>query len=142
MASFWYCSALIMAFMASTLLALPSDSLHNPKSSTIISASPSLFTTNSPQPISPFQELSPEIAPLLPSPGGNIPSATGSIPTIPSNPSPPNPDEFEAPAPDPSALSPFGLPGSFAPPTALPWYSNSLLLLAGSALFLFSLPLH
>ncbi|KGN46189.1 classical arabinogalactan protein 25 [Cucumis sativus] len=124
MASFWYCSAVIMVFMASPLLALPS--VPNPK------------------PSSPFQELSPEIAPLLPSTGDKIPSATGSsIPTIPSNPSPPNPDDFEALGPDSSALSPFGLPGSFAPPNSLPCYSNWLLLLLnGLALLTFSMHLH
>lgn len=108
--------------MASPLLALPS--------------------VPNPQPSSPFQELSPEIAPLLPSTGGKIPSATGSIPTIPSNPSPPNPDEFEAPGPDSSALSPFGLPGSFAAPKSLLCYSNWLLLLTGLAILAFSLHLH
>ncbi|XP_022958905.1 classical arabinogalactan protein 25-like [Cucurbita moschata] len=122
MASFWYCAAVIMALMASPLLALPS--LPNPKLS------------------SSFQELSPDIAPLLPSSGGSIPSASGSIPTIPSNPSPPNPDEFEAPGPDSSALSPLGLPGSFAAPKPLPPYSNSLLLLTALSLHAFYLHLH
>ncbi|KAG7026286.1 hypothetical protein SDJN02_12787, partial [Cucurbita argyrosperma subsp. argyrosperma] len=125
MACFWYCSALITAFLATPLLALPFLT----------------STTTS----SPFQELSPEIAPLLPSTGDQIPSATGSIPTIPSNPSPPNPDEFEAPAPDPSALSPFGLPASFAAPKPpLPCSSNALLLLSAllAALHAFSLLLH
>ncbi|XP_028781434.1 classical arabinogalactan protein 25-like [Neltuma alba] len=68
---------------------------------------------------SPFRELSPDIAPLLPSPGGVLPTPTGSdIPTIPSSPSPPNPDDDLTAAPGPlSALSPFGpvQPDSQAP---------------------------
>lgn len=60
--------------------------------------------------MSPFQVLSPETAPLLPSPGGNIvPSpADPFMPTIPAFPSPPNPDNLVTPASD-SAFSPFGL---------------------------------
>ncbi|KAF7837155.1 classical arabinogalactan protein 26-like [Senna tora] len=50
-------------------------------------------------PLSSFQQLSPDIAPLLPSPGEVLPT---DIPTIPSSPSPPNPD-------DTVAFSPFGL---------------------------------
>ncbi|KDP40031.1 hypothetical protein JCGZ_02029 [Jatropha curcas] len=69
---------------------------------------------------SPFQELSPEIAPLLPSPGGVLPSpAISSLPTIPSTPSPPNPDALPAPGPG-SALSPLAsLPASSAAPHSL-----------------------
>ncbi|KAF9673516.1 hypothetical protein SADUNF_Sadunf10G0032400 [Salix dunnii] len=79
----------------------------NSKTSTYpISTSPA-FLTNSPSP-SPFQELPPDIAPLLPSPGGVLPPPTvSSDPTIPSTPSPPNPDGVVAPGPD-SAFSPLG----------------------------------
>ncbi|CAJ1962265.1 unnamed protein product [Sphenostylis stenocarpa] len=73
-----------------------------------LSSSPATLTDPPPSSLSPFQELSPDIAPLLPSPGGVLPTPSGSdIPTIPSNPSPPNPDDLIAPGPL-SALSPFG----------------------------------
>ncbi|KAK8971691.1 hypothetical protein V6N11_018871 [Hibiscus sabdariffa] len=56
----------------------------------------------------PFRPLSPDVAPLLPSPGGLVPTTGTSMPTIPSNPSPPNPD---------SAFPPFGsLPESSTSP--------------------------
>ncbi|KAF7813694.1 classical arabinogalactan protein 26-like [Senna tora] len=70
-------------------------------------ADPPLSSSSSP---SPFPELSPDIAPLLPSPGGVLPTPIGSdIPTIPSSPSPPNPDDDASLAHGPSsAFSPFG----------------------------------
>lgn len=120
MASFWFHLALIMAFMASPLLSLSSQI--NSKASTI-AATPS-FLTN-PPPLSPFQELSPDILPLLPSPGGVVPPTGSSIPTIPSSPSPPNPDEFVAPGPD-SAFSPLGsLPATAAAPEVVVSYFNT-----------------
>ncbi|XP_059434590.1 classical arabinogalactan protein 25 [Corylus avellana] len=129
MASFWFHLALIMAFMASPLLSLSSQI--NSKASTI-AATPS-FLTN-PPPLSPFQELSPDIAPLLPSPGGVVPPTGSSIPTIPSSPSPPNPDELVAPGPD-SAFSPLGsLPASSASPKILVSYLNAAIF-AGLAAF-------
>ncbi|TQE02688.1 hypothetical protein C1H46_011661 [Malus baccata] len=97
MASFWLNVALMMALMASPLLSF------NSKASSI-SASPAFFT-NSP-PSSNLQGLvPPEIAPLLPSPGPEVPTTPtdSSIPTIPSNPSPLNLDDPPYPA-----LSPFG----------------------------------
>ncbi|KAJ6319023.1 hypothetical protein OIU76_014378 [Salix suchowensis] len=110
MAAFWWS----LIALAVPLVISPSSSTQlNPETS----AYPiSTFLANSP-PIPPFQELSPDIAPLLPSPGGALPSpATSSIPTIPSSPSPPNPDEAVASGPD-SAFSPLGalLASSAAP---------------------------
>ncbi|GMN46446.1 hypothetical protein TIFTF001_015633 [Ficus carica] len=97
MASFWFHLVLIMAFSASPLLSL-SSSQHNSKATNLP------FLTNPPP--SSFQELSPEITPLLPSPGGVVPTPTSSsVSTIPSNPSPPNPDDLPALGP---AFSPFG----------------------------------
>ncbi|KAH7844436.1 hypothetical protein Vadar_027973 [Vaccinium darrowii] len=70
-----------------------------------ISAAPAVLPD---PPLSPFQELSPDITPLFPSPGGELPSPTGSsIPTIPSTLSPPNPDAVAIAGPY-SALSPYG----------------------------------
>lgn len=66
--------------------------------------------------ISPFDQLSPEIAPLLPSPGAaDLPSGAG---TIPSSPSPPDPDTSDDSFPDPLAFPPFTSPpvSSLAPP--------------------------
>uniref|UniRef100_A0A0R0GRT1 Uncharacterized protein n=1 Tax=Glycine max TaxID=3847 RepID=A0A0R0GRT1_SOYBN len=114
---------IIIAFMPSPLLSSYSQQ-PIPKVPTL-SSSPATLTDPPPSPhlssLSPFQELSPDIAPLLPSPGGVLPTpAAGSdIPTIPSNPSPPNPDDIIAPGPL-SAFSPFGSPlSSNAPTTSL-----------------------
>ncbi|KAJ1414265.1 classical arabinogalactan protein 26-like [Sesbania bispinosa] len=97
---------IIISFMPSPLLSSYS-SPPIPKVPTL-SSSPASLTEPPPSTLSPFQELSPDIAPLLPSPGGALPTPAGSdIPTIPSNPSPPNPDDMIAPGPL-SALSPFG----------------------------------
>ncbi|KAF5941704.1 hypothetical protein HYC85_019346 [Camellia sinensis] len=113
MASFWFLLApplIIMAFMASPSLSFSSSKkLQNtpPIATTIatISAAPALLPN--PPLSSPFTELSPDISPLLPSPGGELPSPTGSsIPTIPSNPSPPNPDETLGLGPDSALVSP------------------------------------
>ncbi|KAK7359646.1 hypothetical protein VNO77_01608 [Canavalia gladiata] len=108
---------IIMAFMPSPLLS--SYLQPSPKVPTL-SSSPATLTDPPPSPLSPFQALSPDIAPLLPSPGGVLPTPTGSdIPIIPSNPSPPNPDDIIAPGPL-SALSPFGsMPGSSGAPRSL-----------------------
>lgn len=71
--------------------------------------------------ISSFQELSPEIAPLLPSPGDALPSDDGSG-TIPSSPSPPDPDTNDGSYPDPLAFAPFASPpfSSLSPPSHPP----------------------
>ncbi|CAH8271533.1 unnamed protein product [Arabidopsis lyrata] len=71
--------------------------------------------------ISSFQELSPEIAPLLPSPGDALPSDDGSG-TIPSSPSPPDPDTNDGSYPDPLAFAPFASPpfSSPSPPSHPP----------------------
>ncbi|KAF5736921.1 classical arabinogalactan protein 26-like [Tripterygium wilfordii] len=87
MASFWSLLLFIISFMAASISA-------------------SSATLNSP-PVSPFQELTPDIAPLLPTPGGVVPPTASSIPTISSDPSPPNPDELGAPGPE-SAFSHSG----------------------------------
>ncbi|KAE9591412.1 hypothetical protein Lalb_Chr20g0118191 [Lupinus albus] len=94
--------------------------LHSSYSQTIpqvstLSTSPTTVKDPSPYTLSPFQELSPDIAPLFPSsPGDVLPTPGGSeIPTIPSNPSS-NPDDMVAPGPL-SAFSPFGSMSSNAP---------------------------
>ncbi|OIV91948.1 hypothetical protein TanjilG_23209 [Lupinus angustifolius] len=105
---------IIISFMPSPL--------HSSYSQTIpqvptLSTSPSTLKDPSPSSLSPFQELSPDIAPLFPSsPGDVLPTSGGSeIPTIPSNPSS-NPDDMVAPGPL-SAFSPFGSMSSNAPTT-------------------------
>ena len=126
MASFWFHLVLIMALSGSPLLSLSSQL--NSQASTLPS-SPA-FSTNQPPS---FQELSPDITPLLPSPGGVLPTPTvSSVPTIPSNPSPPNPDELAAAGP---AFSPFGsMPVSTAA-TSFAWSSN-LAAFAGLAVYI------
>ncbi|CAL1413336.1 unnamed protein product [Linum trigynum] len=99
--------------ISATILFFPSLTTSQP--STIIPASPALPENSSP--LSPYEELSPDIAPLLPTPGGELPSpSVASIPTIPSNPSTPNPDEFAA-AQGPAAAA-YG--PSFSPLGSLP----------------------
>nr|ABK92873.1 unknown [Populus trichocarpa] len=67
--------------------------------------------------------LSPDIEPLFPTPGVGAPSPTeSSITTIPSNPSPPNPDDMLAPGPAGSSISPSG---------SLPAYSSMSLTSSG-----------
>ncbi|KAK3407369.1 hypothetical protein EUGRSUZ_K03437 [Eucalyptus grandis] len=66
--------------------------------STTISAAPSLLPSS---PLSPSPALSPDITPLLPSPGSEAAAPDASmLPIIPSSPSPPNPDEMLAPGPN------------------------------------------
>ncbi|KAJ6721796.1 CLASSICAL ARABINOGALACTAN PROTEIN 25 [Salix viminalis] len=95
-----------------------STQLNSKTSNYPISTSPAILA-NPPSP-SPVQELPPDVAPLLPSPGGVLPSPTvSSVPTIPSTPSPPDPDGVVAPGPG-SAFSPLGpLPASSASPRNL-----------------------
>ncbi|KAG2300179.1 hypothetical protein Bca52824_036651 [Brassica carinata] len=84
--------------------------------------------------ISPFQELSPEIAPLLPSPGDALPSGAGAG-TIPASPSPPDPDTSDGSSyPDP-AFAPFASPpvSSPAPPSHPPAGVVLLFLVVSSA---------
>ncbi|XP_010420649.1 PREDICTED: classical arabinogalactan protein 25-like [Camelina sativa] len=78
--------------------------------------------------ISPFQQLSPDIAPLLPSPGDSLPSDDGGG-TIPASPSPPDPDTNDGSYPDPLAFAPFASPpvSSPAPPSSHP-FSGVLIL--------------
>ncbi|CAI0627008.1 unnamed protein product [Linum tenue] len=109
--------------ISATILFFPSLTTSQP--STIIPASPALLE-NSP-PLSPYEELSPDIAPLLPTPGGELPSpSVASIPTIPSNPSTPNPDEFAA-AQGPAAAALGSLPVSSAFSNNSPYLALSVL---------------
>ncbi|CAA2979445.1 classical arabinogalactan 26-like [Olea europaea subsp. europaea] len=84
-----------MAFSSS--LALKKASQLSVPASTI-SAAPSLLPY--PPLSAPPPALSPDIAPLFPSPGGSeLSPSESSMPTIPSSPSPPNPDAIAAPGP-------------------------------------------
>ncbi|KAK4425773.1 hypothetical protein Salat_1771300 [Sesamum alatum] len=97
--SHFLAAAIIMIFLA---LSLPSHqlSLETP----VIAAAPALLPN---PPLSPYTELPPDIAPLLPSPGGTARSpAQSSMPTIPSTRSP-NPDTLTAIGPD-AAVAPSG----------------------------------
>ncbi|CAI9765896.1 unnamed protein product [Fraxinus pennsylvanica] len=87
----------MMALMVSSLHSLPSDKMISESSS--ISSAPAL---------QPNPPLSPDVSPLLPSPGGVVPSPTGSsLPTIPSD-STQNPDMSKPVGPD-TAFAPSGL---------------------------------
>ncbi|KAF8387929.1 hypothetical protein HHK36_026591 [Tetracentron sinense] len=123
MDSFWFLLPLFVAFMISPSLSLSSSHLR--LESYAISAAPALLPSS---PISPSPNLSPDITPLFPSPGAVVvPSPTGSssMPTIPSNPSPPNPDEMLAPGPD-LAFSPSGSDSaSSSAPLNIDGYPNS-----------------
>ncbi|CAI9785635.1 unnamed protein product [Fraxinus pennsylvanica] len=90
---------LVMVFVAfSSSLALKKASQLSVPASTI-SAAPSLLPYP-PLSAPPPALLSPDIAPLFPSPGGSeLSPSESSMPTIPSSPSPPNPDETAAPGP-------------------------------------------
>ncbi|CAA3001903.1 Hypothetical predicted protein [Olea europaea subsp. europaea] len=98
MASFYLRVAIIMAFMVSYLHSLPSDKMISESSS--ISPAPEL---------QPNPPLSPDVSPLLPSPGGVVPPPSGSsLPTIPSD-STQNPD----------MMGPVGPNAAFAPSGSL-----------------------
>ncbi|WCJ21420.1 hypothetical protein M5689_003574 [Euphorbia peplus] len=141
MASFCSFLATFMIFMA--FLSQPFASKTHVKLSTI-SAAPALMpqpplSSYSPNP-SPF--LSPDIQPVFPTDGAYVPSPSDtSFPTIPSTPSPPNPDVIQSAAHAPSfSISPSGsLPASsamaFPPPTAT--FSFSLLFLGFIASLLY-----
>ncbi|KAK2393985.1 hypothetical protein P8452_15881 [Trifolium repens] len=99
---------IIMIFMPSPIFSSYSQSETIPEIPTLSTSSPTTKTNPSPSTLSPFQVLSPDISPLLPSPGGALPTPAGSdIPTIPSNPSPPNPDDVIASGPF-NAFAPYG----------------------------------
>ncbi|XP_031123171.1 classical arabinogalactan protein 26 [Ipomoea triloba] len=92
-------------FMIFLILRLTNTLSLNLPTSTI-SAAPSLLPF---PPSSSPPALSPDITPLFPSPGGSeLAPSDSSLPTIPSSPSPPNPDEILAPGPLMAALSPSG----------------------------------
>ncbi|KAL2510590.1 classical arabinogalactan protein 26 [Abeliophyllum distichum] len=120
---------LVMVFMASSSsLAFKKASQLSVPASTI-SAAPALLPY---PPLSAPPALSPDIAPLFPSPGGSEPSPSeSSIPTIPSSPSPPNPDAMAAPGP--------GV--AFPPEGMLPVTSAVALNLQGSVCFILVLSL-
>ncbi|XP_027166928.1 classical arabinogalactan protein 27-like [Coffea eugenioides] len=111
MAAFCFLVALIAALLVSPSLSLSSTSPL--KNTPTISAAPTILPD---PPLSPNTEISPDIAPLLPSPGSTTT-------TIPSNPSPPNPDGVSSVGPDPA----------FAPAGSLPFSSAVNLSLAESA---------
>ncbi|KAF6157804.1 hypothetical protein GIB67_038272 [Kingdonia uniflora] len=110
-------------------------SIHSLKVATsTISAAPAVLP-DAPISLPPSSTLSPDITPLLPLPKGSTTSPSpnespSSVPTIPSNPSPPNPDEFISPGPD-SAVSPFG--SSSLPPMTS---ASSPMVLVGGLLYL------
>ncbi|CAI9781133.1 unnamed protein product [Fraxinus pennsylvanica] len=116
-----------MAFSSSLALKKASQ-LSEPAST--ISAAPALLPY--PPLSAPPPALSPDIAPLFPSPGGSeLSPSESSMPTIPSSPSPPNPDVMAAPGPG-VALPPEGL---------LPDSSALALNLQGSVCFILALSL-
>ncbi|KAL3508037.1 hypothetical protein ACH5RR_033419 [Cinchona calisaya] len=108
MATFCFLVALIVAFLLvspSLSFTISTTSQLKKNTTPTISSAPTILPAD--PPLSPYTELSPEIAPLLPAPGSTT------IPTIPSNPSP-NPDEVSSVDPD-SAFAPSGsLPASSA----------------------------
>uniref|UniRef100_A0A5B7B9R3 Classical arabinogalactan protein 26-like n=1 Tax=Davidia involucrata TaxID=16924 RepID=A0A5B7B9R3_DAVIN len=124
MAAWKWLLTLGMVFMAYPSSSLPTST---------ISAAPA-FLPNPPSLSSPpLPTLSPDINPLLPSPGGAGLSPTeSSVPTIPSSPSPPNPDAT-AVAPGPGmAFSPSGsLPDSSSVALNLSGPLHSVMLLLG-----------
>ncbi|KAG8370058.1 hypothetical protein BUALT_Bualt14G0078100 [Buddleja alternifolia] len=90
----------LILISSSTILSIPSDNFIP-----TISAAPALLPN---PPLSPYTELSPDITPLLPSPGGTARSPDrSSLPTIPSSHSPPNPDTTSSIGPD-TAVAPSG----------------------------------
>uniref|UniRef100_A0A6M2EBN9 Classical arabinogalactan protein 26 n=1 Tax=Populus davidiana TaxID=266767 RepID=A0A6M2EBN9_9ROSI len=99
-------STLFMAFFSSPAL---TSQIHARIST--ISAAPALLPV---APLSSPPTLSPDIEPLLPTPGAGAPSPTeSSLPTIPSSPSPPNPSDIVPPGPARFSISPSGsLPAS------------------------------
>ncbi|KAJ8898699.1 hypothetical protein K2173_004733 [Erythroxylum novogranatense] len=104
MASFCSFLAMFIMFMP-TFSSLALTSRVQAQFSTI-AASPSFLPD---APLSSPPSLSPDMEPLFPAPGVDIPSpAESSLPTIPASPSPPNPDDLLAPGPA-TAISPTGL---------------------------------
>ncbi|KAL6581857.1 hypothetical protein OROMI_005871 [Orobanche minor] len=97
MAYFHFLAAPIIIIIALPILTLPSH--QQSLETSTISAAPALL------PVLPYTELSPDIAPLLPSPGG---PALSAMPTIPSSRSP-NPDTIASVGPE-SAFAPTGGP--------------------------------
>ncbi|GAB4851225.1 hypothetical protein Ancab_030521 [Ancistrocladus abbreviatus] len=132
MASFRF--SLIVLMLLLTLMILPSPSFSSQtklKSSAISTAAPPAFLPDIAPVLPPYQELSPDITPLLPTLGGGgseaSPPADSSMGFIPSSLSPPNPDAVTDPA-----VSPFGsLPSSSSALScsSFSWFLKSCLLL-------------
>ncbi|CAN1191452.1 hypothetical protein LINPERPRIM_LOCUS42093 [Linum perenne] len=93
--------------------------------------------------ISSYQQLSPDIAPLLPTPGRNLPTpSVNSIPTIPSNPSfQYHPDELDAQGPTGPAFPPMAMGSPDLPPASSASHHNCFPLLP-PALLLFLSSIH
>ncbi|XP_021613289.1 classical arabinogalactan protein 26 [Manihot esculenta] len=111
MASFWSFFATFMVFMAYFSSPAFTSRVHVQFST--ISAAPAFLPE---APLSSPPSLSPDIEPVFPTTGAGVPSpAESSLPTIPSSPSPPNPDLIEPAAGPVFAMSPSGaLPDSAA----------------------------
>ncbi|XP_051128021.1 classical arabinogalactan protein 26-like [Andrographis paniculata] len=103
---------ILLSFLTLTLFSsssLSSQSSLNKNDFAIIAATPALLPN---PPRTPYVAVSPDIAPLFPTPGGNG-GGGDSMPTIPSTRSPPNPDATIGP--DAAAVAPSGaLPESSA----------------------------
>ncbi|ESR57465.1 hypothetical protein CICLE_v10022800mg [Citrus x clementina] len=111
MASFCSYSA---SFIMLLFLALASSPQQTHAQFSTISAAPA-FLPSAPFPSTSAPSLSPDITPLFPTPGGNTmaPSPTeSSLPTIPSSPGPPNPDDLLAPGPGMALPPAEALPAS------------------------------
>ncbi|XP_059660574.1 classical arabinogalactan protein 26-like [Cornus florida] len=130
---------LTIAFMVCPSSSLPlstSNNLNLPISA--ISSAPALLPyppESSPE----APTLSPDIAPLLPSPAGS--PTESSLPTIPASPSPPNPDAMVGARPD-TAFAPSGsLPVSTSSSVALKLsgYLNIIVILRLVAFWLMQL---
>ncbi|KAJ4727594.1 classical arabinogalactan protein 26-like [Melia azedarach] len=109
MASFSSFLATFMVFMAYFTSPAFQSEMHVQFST--ISAAPAFLPSTAPlpSPSASAPTLSPDITPLFPTPKGMAPSpAASSLPTIPSSPSPPNPDDLLAPGPQ-TAFAPSGL---------------------------------
>ncbi|XP_042494380.1 classical arabinogalactan protein 26-like [Macadamia integrifolia] len=122
--TFWFILVLTMALVTTPSLSYYTSS-HLKLAASTISAAPSFLPDS---PLSSPPALSPDITPLLPSPGGSAPSPTGSssIPTIPSSPSPPNPDDSAAAAPVGYAVSAHAPSPSQPMSSSISFLPNSL----------------
>ncbi|GMH08360.1 hypothetical protein Nepgr_010200 [Nepenthes gracilis] len=104
MPSFWTSQVVQVVELLLLLLFMASPSISAAASTLPPEVAPSL------PPYYIIPEISPDIAPLLPAPGGEAPAPAdqSSMPFIPSTLSPPNPDATAGPGSDPAAVSPSG----------------------------------